>query len=111
MMSYSVLQMSMGETVERVAITCGISPPKQDLFTIRSQQRAVASGEEFRREIVVIEIRDGLVNDDKHPRADTALEKLAKLKPAFVGREVRASWDSWFSGRGQRGKPLAEIGK
>jgi len=78
-----VLRLGMGETAERIAETCGITRAEQDAFALLSQQRTVASRDAFQREIVPIESRDGLVQHDEHPRADTTLEKLAKLKPAF----------------------------
>ncbi len=78
-----VLKLEMGETAERIAENFNISRPAQDEFALRSQQRAVASRDAFRREIVPIKTADGLVENDEHPRADTTLEKLAKLKPAF----------------------------
>ncbi len=78
-----VLKLEMGETAERIAETFKISRPAQDEFALRSQQRAVANREAFRREIVSIKTADAVVENDEHPRADTTLEKLAKLKPAF----------------------------
>lgn len=78
-----VLKLEMGETAERIAETFKISRQAQDEFALRSQQRAVASREVFRREIVPLKTADGVVEADEHPRADTTLEKLAKLKPAF----------------------------
>jgi acetyl-CoA C-acetyltransferase len=78
-----VLKLGMGETAERIAETCGIPRPEQDAFALLSQQRAAASRDAFQRETVPIDAREGLVQHDEHPRADTTLEKLAKLKPAF----------------------------
>ena len=65
-----------------------ISRADQDAFALRSQQRAgkaIASGY-FAKEIVAVEIpgRKGeviKVDKDEHPRPDTTLEQLAKLKP------------------------------
>jgi acetyl-CoA C-acetyltransferase len=78
-----LLKIDMGETAERIADNFKISRQAQDEFALRSQQRAIASREAFRREIVPIRTTDGLVENDEHPRADTTLEKLVKLKPAF----------------------------
>ena len=78
-----VLKLDMGETAERIADAFKISRKSQDEFALRSQQRAVASRDAFRREIVPIKTAEGLVENDEHPRADTSLEKLADLKPAF----------------------------
>ncbi len=81
---------AMPETGENVAADFQISRADQDAFAIRSQQRAgkaIASGY-FAREIVPVEIpgRKGetvKVDKDEHPRPDTTLEQLAKLKTPF----------------------------
>jgi acetyl-CoA C-acetyltransferase len=78
-----LLRIHMGETAEKVAEKYGVSREEQDRFALRSQQRAVAAQSSFEREIVPIETRRDTVNHDEHPRADTTLEKLASLKPAF----------------------------
>jgi len=79
----------MTETAENVAEEFAVSSEDQDAFALRSQQRAAqaeASGF-FAEEIVPVEIagKKGLtrVSADEHPRPDTTLEGLAKLKPAF----------------------------
>jgi 3-oxoadipyl-CoA thiolase len=80
---------SMGETGENVAERYGISRSDQDAFALRSHQRAVAAREagKFDEEIVAVEARQGretvTVAADEGPRADTSLEKLAKLRPTF----------------------------
>jgi 3-oxoadipyl-CoA thiolase len=79
---------SMPETAENVAEEFQVSRADQDAFAIRSQQRtgkAIASGY-FAKETVPVEIagRKGetmKVDKDEHPRPDTTLEQLAKLKP------------------------------
>lgn len=81
---------SMPETGENVAADFQISRADQDAFAIRSQQRAgkaIASGF-FAKEIVAVEIpgRKGetvKVDKDEHPRPETTLEQLAKLKTPF----------------------------
>jgi acetyl-CoA C-acetyltransferase len=78
-----VLNIGMGETAERIVDSCGISRADQDAFALRSQQLTSENRTAFHREIVPIQIRDALIEHDEHPRADTTLEKLAKLKPAF----------------------------
>jgi acetyl-CoA C-acetyltransferase len=78
-----VLQVGMGETAEKIGDLLGITRPEQDEFALLSQQRAVAARSDFERETVAIKTRDGEVLFDEHPRADTTLEKLAKLSPAF----------------------------
>ncbi|MFL5659392.1 MAG: 3-oxoadipyl-CoA thiolase [Ktedonobacteraceae bacterium] len=81
---------SMGETAENVAEKYGISRADQDAFALRSHQRAVAAQQSgrFAAEIVPVTIpqKKGepvIVALDEHPRADTTLQKLAALKPAF----------------------------
>jgi 3-oxoadipyl-CoA thiolase len=81
---------SMPETGENVAEDCRVSREDQDAFALRSQQRAaqaLASGF-LAEEIVPVELpgKKGTtttVSADEHPRPDTTLEGLAKLKPAF----------------------------
>ncbi len=81
---------SMGETAENVAEKYGISREEQDLFAYQSQMKAKAAIESgrFKDEIVpvVVPQRKGepiVVDTDEHPRPDTTMEKLARLKPAF----------------------------
>src|SRR5215467_3766369 len=80
---------SMPETGENVAEDFAVSREDQDAFALRSQQRAAraqAAGF-FAEEIVPVEIPGKkaatVVATDEHPRPDTTLEALAKLKPAF----------------------------
>jgi len=80
---------SMPETGENVAEEFQVSREDQDKFALRSQQRAVAAQNHgfFDSEIVPVEIpgKNGatIVSKDEHPRADTTLEGLAKLKTPF----------------------------
>jgi acetyl-CoA C-acetyltransferase len=82
-LSDPVLKIGMGETAERIADALNISREEQDQFALISQQRAVANRTAFHREIVSIKTGEGVVESDEHPRADTTLEKLSQLKPAF----------------------------
>ncbi len=82
---------SMGETAENVAKEHQISRADQDEFALRSQQRWASAHERglFKSEIVPVEIPQRkadpiVVSTDEHPRPDTTLEKLAKLRPAFT---------------------------
>jgi acetyl-CoA acetyltransferase family protein len=86
---YGTLQ--MGETAERVAQKYEISREDQDAFALRSHQRAIdAQGSgRLAEEIVPVEVpqRKGApvrLTDDEGPRADTSLEVLARLRPAFA---------------------------
>jgi 3-oxoadipyl-CoA thiolase len=81
---------SMGETAENVAERWSVTRQRQDEFALLSHQRAVAAieGGVFDDQIVPVEVpqRKGdpvVVSRDEPPRADTSLEALAKLRPAF----------------------------
>jgi len=82
---------SMGETAENIA---GMRPhltrERQDEFSVRSHQRAVAAIDSgrFAEEIIPVPVpqKKGdplMAVTDERPRRDTTLESLAKLKPAF----------------------------
>jgi len=81
---------SMPETGENFAEEFQVTRADQDSFAVRSQQRAgkaIASGF-FAQEIVPVETPGGkagpiVVDKDEHPRPDTTLESLAKLKTPF----------------------------
>lgn len=82
--------MHMGNTAENVVRRYKISREDQDLFAYNSQMRAKAAVERgrFEREIVPVEIkgRKGavtIIDKDEHPKPNTTLEALAKLRPAF----------------------------
>lgn len=82
---------SMGQTAEVVAKRYGISRADQDAFALESQRRAKEAQENcvFHDEIVPVALpqKDGtevLFEKDEHPRPGVTIEKLAKLKPAFV---------------------------
>jgi acetyl-CoA acyltransferase len=90
----------MGITAEIVAERFGIDRESQDRFAYASQRKAVAAiaAGKFKDEIVPVKavryaVRDGkrvrddfVFDQDELPRADTTLEGLAKLKPAFSTR-------------------------
>ena len=79
---------SMAETGENVAEEYQVARADQDAFALRSQQRAgraIAAGY-FAEEIVAVEAPGGkagpiTVAQDEHPRPETTLDALAKLKP------------------------------
>ena len=85
--------LAMGETAEKVAERCNVSREAQDRFAWTSQQRAgkaIASG---RIALELTPITTGTdkktgakieVTADEHPRPETTLEQLAKLRPAFA---------------------------
>lgn len=74
-----LLKIGMGETAERIADKHGITREEQDAFAALSQSRVAANRAALSREI----IPTGDLTTDEHPRADTTIESLAKLKPAF----------------------------
>jgi acetyl-CoA acyltransferase len=95
----------MGLTAEAVANEYKISREDQDVFSYGSHQKALAALESgaFKEQIVPIHIeetylegnakktRNYVVDTDEGPRADTAIDKLAKLRPVFsAGGSVTA---------------------
>ncbi len=84
--------LAMGETAERVARQCGVSREAQDRFALSSQQRAAAAQASGRLAEEIVAIATGTdkkgnkleVAVDEHPRADTTIESLTKLRPAFA---------------------------
>ncbi len=89
---------SMPETGENVAAEYRVSREDQDAFALRSQRKAAAAQSSGRlaKEIVPVRVAqqkgEALIQDtDEHPRADTSLEKLARLPTPFrVGGTVTA---------------------
>ena len=71
----------MVEQASFVSRELGISREEQDLWALRSHQRAVKAIDDgrFADEIVAV----GELTADEGPRRDTSIEKLAKLKPVF----------------------------
>jgi 3-oxoadipyl-CoA thiolase len=81
---------AMGETAENVAERYGVSREDQDAFALESHRRAIAARDagRFDEEIVTVDAPQPkgapvTVHSDEGPRADTTLEKLARLRPAF----------------------------
>lgn len=79
---------SMPETADNVAADFNISRADQDAFALRSQQRWAAANKagKFADEIVAVRVPqrkgdDIIVDTDEHPRPNSTLEALAKLKP------------------------------
>ena len=79
----------MGAYAEYTATKAGVSREDQDRFALDSHRKAVAAHQAgaFDAEIVPVEVPDRkgpvTVSRDEAPRADSTLEALAKLKPAF----------------------------
>ena len=88
---------TMPETGENVARDFQVSRADQDAFAVRSQQRAVKAQANGRlaKEIVAVTIAQKkgdpkIVDKDEHPRGDTTLDVLGKLKPLFDNGTVTA---------------------
>jgi acetyl-CoA acyltransferase len=104
---------SMGLTAENVAEKYKISREDQDAFALRSNQRAVdaVTSGRFDPELVPVEVyivepgsngnsaeKDFVLKRDEGPRADTSMQALAKLRPAFKeGGTVTAGNSSQMS--------------
>jgi acetyl-CoA C-acetyltransferase len=80
----------MGQTAELVAAKYKISREEQDRFAVESHQKALRAMNScfFESQILPIEVpqKKGapiIISKDESPRADTSIETLAKLKPAF----------------------------
>jgi acetyl-CoA C-acetyltransferase len=81
---------SMGETAELLAERFGITREEQDEYACRSQARAAEAlqNDRFREQIVPIPVPAGTQGTvdfavDEHPRPDTSMASLARLKPVF----------------------------
>jgi len=85
----ALLGYHMGITADNIADMYKISRQEQDEWALMSHQRACAAIKSglFKDEIVPVEVktRKGMVmfDTDEHPRSDTSMESLGKLKPAF----------------------------
>jgi acetyl-CoA acyltransferase len=90
------LYMGMGLTAECVRKQYGVTREQADQFDLRSHQKAIAAqaAGNFDEEIVPVEVEStvfngrpknvkAVFNKDEGPRADTSVEALARLKPAF----------------------------
>jgi len=100
--------LNMGLTSELVSQEYNITREQQDLFGLKSMQKAVAAIDEgkFKNEIVPIKIkeeyyednkaktREYVVDTDEGPRRNTTLEGLSKLKPAFASNGTSTAGNS-----------------
>lgn len=101
--------LNMGLTAEAVAKEYGVAREEQDEFSLQSHQKALAAIEKgyFKNGILPITVeeiyldqkrkrqkRSFVVNTDEGPRADTSLEALSKLKPAFAAKGVVTAGNS-----------------
>jgi acetyl-CoA acyltransferase len=100
--------LNMGLTSELLAKEYKISREQQDIFGLKSMQKAVAAIDagKFKNEIVPIKIkeeyyennkvksREYIVDTDEGPRRDTTIEALSKLKPAFAANGTSTAGNS-----------------
>jgi acetyl-CoA C-acetyltransferase len=87
----------MLETAENLRRQYGISREEQDELAVTSHQRAVAASKDgiLAEEIIPVAIRtrqgEELIDTDEHPRADTSMESLGKLKPVLLTEDSEAT--------------------
>jgi acetyl-CoA C-acetyltransferase len=99
-LSDSITGEGMGEQTERLAAEHGFSRQELDEVAATSQQRAAAATNRgiFQQEIAPIEVKtkkgQELVDKDEGIRADTTVETLAKLRPAFKADGVLTAGNS-----------------
>jgi len=111
---YPDAYLSMGLTAENVAKKYGITREKADEFSLASHKKAIAAiaAGKFRDEIVPVEVETTVAAAsasgrgakttttktifamDEGPRADTSMEALARLKPAFHARGTTTAGNS-----------------
>jgi len=77
----------MGETAENLVDMYDISREEQDAFALESQRKATEAAERRAGEMFPVETtlrgKPLTLTDDEHPRPDTTIEALARLKPVF----------------------------
>ena len=111
---------SLGESTEKLAGIHGVGREAQDAFALRSHQLADQAWNDGFYDSWVVPVPDVDLARDEGIRADSSLEKLAKLKPAFVKENgtVTAGNASplndgasavLIAGEGFDGEPLARI--
>jgi acetyl-CoA C-acetyltransferase len=87
----------MLETAENLRRQYGISRQEQDELAVTSHQRAVAAAKDgiLAEEIIPVSVRtrqgEELIDTDEHPRADTSVESLSKLKPVLLAEDPEAT--------------------
>ena len=87
----------MLETAENLRREYGISRTEQDELAVASHQRAVAAQKNgiLAEEIIPVAVRsrhgEELIDTDEHPRADTSVESLSRLKPILLGEDPDAT--------------------
>ena len=87
MENYNIFELQMGMTAEAVSGKFNISRMDQDLYALRSHEKANSATKsgKFKQEIVPIEVEGELKDEDEGIRGNTSIEKLEKLQPVFRG--------------------------
>jgi acetyl-CoA C-acetyltransferase len=83
----------MLETAENLRRQYGIARAEQDELSLRSHERAVAAHARgaFDEELVAVPVNGSLMEADEHPRADTTLESLGRLRPVLGTSDPEAT--------------------
>jgi acetyl-CoA acyltransferase len=124
---YPAALLTMGLTAERVARHYGVSREDQDAFALASHQKAVAAqaAGRFAEELVPVAVATAVPGAkpgkpavtervfaaDEGPRADTSLEALAKLKPAFHAQGTVTAGNASQTSDGAAAAVLIEEGR
>jgi acetyl-CoA acyltransferase len=124
---YPAALLTMGLTAERVAKHYGISREDQDAFALSSHQKALAAqaAGRFKDELIPVSVTTAVPGAnagkptvtemifaaDEGPRADTSVEALAKLKPAFHAQGTVTAGNSSQTSDGAAAVVLMEAGR
>jgi acetyl-CoA acyltransferase len=124
---YPASLLTMGLTAERVARRYSVSREDQDAFALTSHQRALAAqaAGRFADELIPVtvttavpgtragkpSVTESIFSTDEGPRADTSLEALAKLKPAFAAQGTVTAGNSSQTSDGAAAVVLMEAAR
>ena len=124
---YPAALLTMGLTAERVALHYQISREDQDAFAFLSHQKALAAQDagRFSEELIPVTVGGSvpgrktgqptvpgrIITTDEGPRADTTLDALAKLKPAFRTKGTVTAGNSSQTSDGAAATILMEAGR
>jgi acetyl-CoA acyltransferase len=124
---YPASLLTMGLTAERVARHYGVCREDQDAFALASHQKAVAAqaAGHFAEELIPVivnslipnvktskhEVKNTIFTSDEGPRADTSLEALAKLKPAFHAQGTVTAGNASQTSDGAAAAVLMDAGR
>lgn len=124
---YPAALLTMGLTAERVARHYKVSREDQDTFALRSHQKALAAqaAGRFSEELVPVsvttaasgkkagkpEVTETVFSRDEGPRADTSVEALAKLKPAFAAQGSVTAGNSSQTSDGAAAAVVMDLGR